>query len=363
MLALAWANLAMAAQIDDFSTAPAADSIPVIGETPALVQWVTPQVAPSPTPFPLPEKLNCDCAPEATAAAPPATPLPRGNSGSAPAILAPTAEITTEGRIEYVVIITVDGMRPDALERADTPVMDSLRARGAFSPRAQTVYISETLPAHASLISGMTPPKHGILWGMPYIGWPGMNGPTLFSLGHEAGLSTGMVFGKQKLHYMVLPDSADKLFGADAHDDEIKEEAVQFIRSGLPRLFFVHFPDTDRVGHKYGWLSPNQLYAIAYADEMIGEIVAALEEGHYMANTLLIITADHGGHGFRHGDDSPEDRTIPWLAVGPGVPQGVTLGSHIRIYDTAATALYVFDIPIPEKWDGQPVLEIFPAKN
>ena len=74
---------------------------------------------------------------------------------------------------------------------------------------------------------------------------------------------------------------------------------------------------------------------------------------------LLIITADHGGHDHSHGDDSPLDRTIPWLAVGPGVPAGMILTSNINTYDTAATALYALGLPIPENWDGRPVLEIF----
>jgi arylsulfatase A-like enzyme len=94
-------------------------------------------------------------------------------------------------------------------------------------------------------------------------------------------------------------------------------------------------------------------------DGLIGEILAALEGGGYLDSTLLIITADHGGHYFGHGDDSLVDRTIPWLAVGPGVPQGITLTSAVNIYDTAATALYALELPIPETWDGQPILEIF----
>jgi arylsulfatase A-like enzyme len=127
----------------------------------------------------------------------------------------------------------------------------------------------------------------------------------------------------------------------------------------MPDVLFIHFPDTDRVGHAHGWMSSNQLYAINFVDGLIGEIVAALESGGYLNSTLLIISADHGGHGFRHGDDSPEDRTIPWLAAGPGVPSGVTLTSQINTYDTAATVLYALDLPIPENWDGQPIVEIF----
>jgi hypothetical protein len=51
--------------------------------------------------------------------------------------------------------------------------------------------------------------------------------------------------------------------------------------------------------------------------------------------------------------------TIPWLAVGPGVPKGIILDREIITYDTAATVLYAFHLPIPDTWDGQPILEIF----
>jgi arylsulfatase A-like enzyme len=258
-----------------------------------------------------------------------------------------------------VVIISVDGMRPDALDQADTPIMDELRAAGAYSPNAQTVYISYTLPGHASMLSGMTPDKHGLNFPHPYIDWPGLNGQTLFSVAHDAGLETAMVVGKKKFDYIVLPNSVDRLSSADVNDPDVKDQAIEFIEDGLPDVLFIHFPDTDRVGHAHGWMSPNQLQAIASVDSLIGEILAALEAGGHLDSTLLIITSDHGGHYFGHGDDSPVDRTIPWLAVGPGVPQGITLTQPVNIYDTAATVLYALELPIPEMWDGQPILGIF----
>jgi phosphopentomutase len=209
------------------------------------------------------------------------------------------------------------------------------------------------------MLTGVIPERHGIVWGVPYIGWPGMNGPSLLSIAHEAGLNTAMVFGKQKLSYLALPNSVDQLLGADTHDREVKDRALALIQGGLPNVLFIHFPDTDRVGHTYGWMSEQQLQAITFVDSLVGELVAELGRGSYLNSTLLIVTADHGGHGLRHGDDSPEDRTIPWLAVGPGVRPGITLTSSINTYDTAATALYALKLHVPEAWDGKPVLEIF----
>ena len=313
---------------------------------------------------------------------PPITPRPSATSTPAatPAIppAATTAPITTTAStvitrtgttsasdIEYVVIISVDGLRPDGLDLTDTPTFDKLRKGGSFSPNAQTISLSITLPSLASMLGGMVQDKHGILFGIPFIGWPGMSGPTVFSVAHDAGYSTGMVFGKNKLSYISLPGSGsvDVMYSDDVHDPEVTIEAIKVIEEDMPNVLFIHLPDVDRVGHAYGWLSEHQLHAITYADGKVGEIIDALEQGGYWDRTLLIITADHGGHGKGHGDDAPQDRTIPWIAIGPGVPQNHILTSPIRTFDTAATALQAFNLPIPDVWDGRPILEIFPSDS
>lgn len=333
------------------------------GATPPLPQ---PTAASKPTATPTQVVIAQPTATETVWPTPTATAWPSPTVPVAAELPALTNPITAtiegpapNGKIEHVVIISIDGLRPDALFLAVTPNLDRLIAGGTYCPQAQTVDPSITLVSHASMLTGMLPEKHGIVWGMPYIGWPGMTGPTLFNVAHDAGLSTAMVFGKHKLHYLVLPNSVDTVYGEDMHDPDIRDRALEIIEAGLPNALFLHFPDTDRVGHAYGWMSENQFYAITYVDNLVGEIVAALEAGGYLPNTLLIVTTDHGGHGKSHGDNSPLDRTIPWLAYGPGVPAGLTLNRAINTYDTAATTLHALDLPLPENWDGQPVQEIF----
>ncbi|MBN1220386.1 MAG: alkaline phosphatase family protein [Anaerolineae bacterium] len=294
---------------------------------------------------------------------PTATSLPSNTPTPVPIVVEiPTETATPESGIKYVVIISIDGLRPDALALAHTPTLDELIEQGAYSPAAQTIVQSFTLPSHASMLTGVVAEKHGLLDALPYIGWPGLNVPTVFNMAHDAGFTTGMVFGKEKLNFLLLNDSVESFCDIDLHDELVKDKAVGFVKKGLPHLLFVHFPDVDAVGHEFGWMSEYQLGAVTYVDGLIGEIVAELKNNSYWHNTLLIVTADHGGHGYRHGDDSPVDRTIPWLAVGPGVPKGTTI-EHINIYDTTATALYALDVPIPEYFDGRPVMEIFPQAN
>ncbi|MCB0156118.1 MAG: alkaline phosphatase family protein [Anaerolineae bacterium] len=325
---------------------PTATAKPTATPTQVVSAWPTATETAQPTPT-------------VTALPSPTVPVAAELPALAEPITATVEGPAPSGKIEHVVIISIDGLRPDALFLAVTPNLDRLIAGGTYCPQAQTVDPSITLVSHASMLTGMLPEKHGIVWGMPYIGWPGMTGPTLFNVAHDAGLSTAMVFGKHKLHYLVLPNSVDTIYGEDMHDPDVRDRALEIIEAGLPNALFLHFPDNDRVGHAYGWMSENQFYAITYVDGLVGEIVAALEAGGYLPNTLLIVTADHGGHGKSHGDDSPLDRTIPWLAYGPGVPAGLTLNRAINTYDTAATTLHALDLPLPENWDGQPVLEIF----
>jgi bisphosphoglycerate-independent phosphoglycerate mutase (AlkP superfamily) len=151
----------------------------------------------------------------------------------------------------------------------------------------------------------------------------------------------------------------DQFIGDDIPDVEVKNRALEVIRAGLPDVLFIHFPDVDRTGHATGWMSPGQLQVVTLADGLVGEIVGALNSGGYLSNTLLIVTADHGGEGTTHLTDIPQNTTVPWLAVGPRVPAGVILNRTINMYDTAATVLYALKLPMPPEWDGQPVLEIF----
>ncbi len=266
-------------------------------------------------------------------------------------------------KINHVVIISIDGLRPDALQLADTPNLDTLEAVGAYKADAQAVLPTVTLVNHASMLGGMSPAKHGLTWNTNDSSLGSIKGPTLFSYAHEAGLSTAMVVGKPKLEQLALPNSVDNYNYAGYTDQQVTTEALKVIQAGLPHILFIHLPDIDSVGHVSGWLQPLQLIALNSTDRLIGELVATLGRHGYLDNTLLIITADHGGSGLKHGSDSPEDMTIPWLAVGPGVPMGQSIKSDIIIYDTAATVLYAFGLPIPEIWDGEPILEIFEANQ
>jgi predicted AlkP superfamily pyrophosphatase or phosphodiesterase len=233
----------------------------------------------------------------------------------------------------------------------------TLMQNSAYTLAAQTVYPSVTLISHASMLGGVCPSKHGVDWNdyLPEKGFA--QGTDLFDLAHAAGLETVMYVGKQKLRQVTEPASLDSFFYINDRDLVIAAQLV----ANFPQdfgLLFVHFPTPDGMGHKYGWLSEEQLSVIRRADEALGAILGALEARDLRDETLIIISADHGGHDTTHGSSRPEDMTIPWIASGPGI-QPKQLSTQVYTIDTAATVAFALGLPIPPEWDGVPVYEAF----
>jgi predicted AlkP superfamily pyrophosphatase or phosphodiesterase len=268
-----------------------------------------------------------------------------------------TSTPTPQRAIRRVIILSMDGLRPDAIELAPMPNLLGLMKIGAYSLTAQTTYPSATLPAHSSMLTGSCPSKHGVDWN-DYLPQNGIaQGIDLFDLAHAAGMQNVMYVGKEKLRQVTDASNIDRFVFINDRDKVI----MQNLLIDFPQDFgvlFIHFATTDDMGDVYGWLSPEQLSVIFRADEAIGELLSALDTYGLRDETLFIVTADHGGHDMTHGSSMPEDMTIPWVASGPGIQAG-KLTTLIHTMDTAATAAYALGLPIPAEWDGVPVLEAF----
>jgi arylsulfatase A-like enzyme len=254
-------------------------------------------------------------------------------------------------------ILSIDGFRPDTIELTPMRNLQALMQAGAYSLVAQTIFPSATLPAHSSMLTGLCPDKHGVDWNdyLPDRGYA--NGVDVFDLAHAAGLRTVMVVGKEKLRQVTEPGSTDVFEFINDRDVVIAARVAELIPQGFG-LMFVHFPTPDWMGHEYGWLSPEQFSVLFRADEALQTILDALEAAGMREDTLIIVTADHGGHDTTHGSSRPEDMTIPWIVAGPGV-EHLVLFTEVNTTDTAATVAWALGLPLQPDWDGRPVLEAF----
>jgi hypothetical protein len=300
--------------------------------------------------------------PPITAAPPTATPSPSSTPPPATETPLPTVTPISLPKFERVLIVSFDGLRPDAIAEAEMDNVLSLMQAGAYTFGAQTIMPSVTLPAHSSMLVGTCPEKHIVRWNQ-YVPKNGFAmGTDIFDLAHATGMRTVMVVGKEKLRQVTEPASTDYFSFVDQTDKiidpfTVDQLAIQQIILGFD-LMLVHFPNGDLTGHDHGWMSRRQLRAYATDDESFGYILGALKKHGLYESTLIIVTSDHGGHDSTHGTDMLEDMTIPWIVSGLGI-QPIQLTTRVHTTDTAATAAFALGLSIPYEWDGVPVYEAF----
>jgi arylsulfatase A-like enzyme len=285
---------------------------------------------------------------------------------ASPARSAPTTR-HAGAMAQRAVIISVDGLRPDVLLRADAPRIRALAASGSFTYWARSTPHSITLPTHISMLTGVEPQAHRIMWNdeLPLAEPVYPKVPTLFELGKKAGYSTGIVTGKRKFEAVMKPGTIDFAYYPDdpkSDETDVAAHARQMIRSDRPEVLFVHFPGVDSIGHSIGWGTPEQLAAVASVDRAVGLVIDALAEQQMLDSTLIILTADHGGAGRTHGPDDFRSRHIPWIAVGPGIRRNYDLTNNrdlvVEVYDTFNTVCTMLNIPIGRRTNGKFVEDI-----
>jgi len=272
----------------------------------------------------------------------------------------PARAVAPPSRIaRRVLIISEDGMHPALIQQQPLPNHERLYKNGAYSFRARTISTASTLPSHAAMLSGVDVYEHGLRWNnwRPQRGY--IRTSTVFSRATEAGLSTAAVVGKFKLRHILPEGTVDAFSRPGYYCRKVSDEAARIIAQGQPELMFVHFSDPDEKGHSAGWLSESQRQAARECDRCLGILLQALERAGTLGETLIIVSADHGGHNHGHSGILLSDIQIPWIAFGPQVRRGHAISSRISTMDTAATVLFALGLAPKERLRGHPVKEIF----
>lgn len=264
-----------------------------------------------------------------------------------------------ERRANHVFIISFDGGKPSVMQNSPMPTLMNLLRQGAATWTAQTIFPSVTLPSHTSMLTGVSPKTHKVLWN----DWIPKKGlvtvPTVFEIAKQKGLVTALFAGKPKFKHLNIPGTLDAFAIPSYSAKKVALAVGEYILENKPNLCFIHFADSDGAGHKYGWGSPQQIQAFADEDKALTTVINAIQQAGIGKDSVVILSADHGGHKKTHGSRSPEDMNIPWIAWGSGVKAGFAITTKVTTYDTAATALWLLDIPVPTNWDGKPVTSAF----
>jgi predicted AlkP superfamily pyrophosphatase or phosphodiesterase len=264
----------------------------------------------------------------------------------------------------HVVVISIDGLRPDAIERYTARTLQRLMAEGAYSLDARTIYPSKTLPSHTSMLTGLPPAMHGVTWNNDQTAARGVvAAATIFELAKAEGLRTAAFFSKSKFHHLRKPGTLDHSEAPSGLNflmaTETVEATVRYLAHERPNLLFVHIAEPDYAGHTVGWMSFVYGWAVRRADGAVRRVLEAADTAFGAGNYAVLLTADHGGHKRTHGTDAPEDMMIPWIAWGRGVRAGEITARALQTMDTAATALWLLGVERPAEMVGEPVRAAF----
>ena len=284
----------------------------------------------------------------------------------------PAAPLSAQEPARKVILIGIDGVRPDVLAEVDTPHLDGLIAAGAYSDRATTTRPTVSGPAWSSMLTGVWPEKHGVLGndfaGNRYAEFPDfltrieavkpeletfVAADWLPIVAADAG---GPLIGDAPDHKVVL--DGYELGWAEA-DAALVDSAVAALRDGDPDALFVYLGNPDETSHRAFSIGERYRAAIAEADRQVGRLVAAIRARPSQAREdwLVLVSTDHGRRpDGGHGGDTEAERTIFLLAHGPSVIPGPIAGAP-RIVDVAVTALAHLRIAADAAWglDGSVV--------
>jgi arylsulfatase A-like enzyme len=260
---------------------------------------------------------------------------------------------------DLVVLVSLDGFRPDVMSPS-TPALHKLFLQGASPHVARTITKSATLPSHASMVSGMDASRHGLNFNAFKPDRGAIQRPTVFSVAHAAGLPTAMFVGKQKLKHLLASSNDAQFSMVGMRCNRLIDGAVDYLKQAKQGIVFLHFCDPDSAGHRHGWMTEQYMDASRAADHCLDRVIETIEQSGRKERTLLLVTADHGGHNRNHGTRMEVDQRIPWYAWGAGVRRG-RFSRTVHTMDTAATVLAALGLKLPQDMQGQPVGEAFTA--
>jgi arylsulfatase A-like enzyme len=265
-----------------------------------------------------------------------------------------------------VVLITLDTTRADAVgfsgsTSASTPTLDRLAALGVHYETAVSP-APLTLPSHATLLTGLDPPGHGVRSNGGEVLRTSL--PTMASVLSENGWNTAAVVGSRVL---------DRRFGLDrgfaVYDDSMAAEhigqygyperdaravtdaALQWFEAretGAPFFLWVHYYDPHApYDPPAGFGGSTELAAylgeVSFVDQQIGRLLRALPGG--LEKSLVVVVGDHGEALGDHGEQTHgvflyrATLEVPLLIAGPGVPAGRSIATPVALRQVAPTIL------------------------
>lgn len=236
-----------------------------------------------------------------------------------------------------VLIIGIDGCRPDVLQLASTPNIDLLLSNSTYSYHALNDDITYSGPGWSAMMTGVWSGKHGVTDN----GFAGNNFndfPHFIKRVEEnlPSLYTVSISQWHPINNSIALDYADFKYNATS-ETEVTLQAVNQLDNFDPDVIFLHYDDVDHAGHAYGFdlNVPEYISSIESVDTEIGQVLQSLyaRPEYLNENWLILLSTDHGGQGSSHGGSSPQEETIFFIANNKNFEERIITPDTVEIID------------------------------
>ncbi len=216
----------------------------------------------------------------------------------------------TETRDPVTILISIDGFRPDYLERGITPHLSALAATGIYGPMRPS-FPSKTFPNHWTLVTGKTPDHHGIVGNtMEDVARPGEifkmatkdpfwwnQAEPIWITAEKQGIRTATMFWPgSEVDFNGIRPADWWPFNEKLSNDRRINAVVDWMRRPAdirPKLVTLYFDTVDTAGHYFGPAPGEKLHAaISAVDREIGRLQQQLDSMGQPVN--FVIASDHG---------------------------------------------------------------------
>ena len=254
---------------------------------------------------------------------------------------------------EHVIVIGVDGAG-NFHKNCSTPNMDKIFIKnGAWTDTCRASTPSISAQCWGSMLTGVKPYLHK-LTNDTVTHVPNATAfmyPTFFALVRAAhpDAELGAFCNWNPINTGIIEKKAGVTFDTD-YDPELCDKICTYIEDKKPELLFIQFDSVDHEGHSSGYGSDEYYKVIENVDGYVGKIYSSIKNAGILDDTLLIITADHGGINDTHGGASEEEMNVFFGAVGTSVNKTDDLVLCGR--DLAAIVCYALGVDGNENWDS-----------
>ena len=307
---------------------------------------------------------------------------PRGAVWAAPQILAPAP---ATGRDVNVILISLDTLRSDHLSglgygRETSPTMDAeMMARGATFTDVSSTF-PQTDVSHLSIFTGLYPAAQPTRGRVSPEDRLALLAEILQNAGWETAAFTENALVSGAFGFWFGFDQfTERAFAHADRGQQTFDAGIRYLETHRDRRFFLFLhtykthdpyvpgPDYEALWSDEGawedggpapWIQARHRdifdrydRTIREADDLVGRLLARLDELGLAGRTLIVVTSDHGeafgehgitGHGFTPHQEALD---VPLLLRGPGVPAGLRIDTPVSIADLTPTLLELLDLP------------------